>query len=263
MWLAKTTTPGASKSRSGSLRSAPGAVRPTPAAPDQGDDVVLLLLADIAPAHRLWGWWRVVRGAHALRGVTGLRFAKVLGSGHEGGFGLRPSASHQGVFLLFDGERAARGFVDAGPQMQAYRERARELCAVLLQPVSARGRWSGQALRPSAAPLQPGEPVAALTRASIRPTRALAFWRHAPRAQASLARAHGCRLAAGLGEAPLLRQATFSIWDDVGAMEAYARTAEHGQAIRAAYGGGHFSESMFARFRVLDMRGRWQGVDHG
>lgn len=262
MWLAKTTTPGASTSRSGSTPSAAGAVRPARAAHVPGVDAVLLVLADIASAHRLWGWWRVARGAQGLREVTGLRFAKVLGSGHEGGFGLRPSPSHQGLFLVFDDEPAARAFADAAPQMRAYRERARELCVVLLQPVSARGLWSGQALRPSAAPLLPGEPVAALTRASIRPTRALAFWRHAPRAQASLARAHGCRLAAGLGEAPLLRQATFSIWDDVAAMEAYARTAEHGQAIRAAYGGGHFSESMFARFRVLEMRGRWQGVDH-
>ena len=34
-------------------------------------------------------------------------FAKVLGNGHEGGFGLRPSASRLGLFLLFEGQPLA------------------------------------------------------------------------------------------------------------------------------------------------------------
>jgi hypothetical protein len=66
-------------------------------------------------------------------------------------------------------------------------------------------------------------------------------------------------LAVGLGEAPLLRQATFSIWDNTAAMDAYARSGAHLTAIRNAYQGDYFSESMFVRFRVLHTEGRWQG----
>ena len=62
--------------------------------------VVVLVLAQMKPGSRAWGWWRIVRGPGALRGEPGLRFAKVLGSGHEGGFGLRPSGSRLGLFLL-------------------------------------------------------------------------------------------------------------------------------------------------------------------
>jgi spheroidene monooxygenase len=66
-------------------------------------------------------------------------------------------------------------------------------------------------------------------------------------------------LAVGLGEAPLLRQATFTIWDSVADMNAYARTGAHLQAIQSAAKHGYFSESMFARFVPLQVQGQWQG----
>jgi spheroidene monooxygenase len=35
-------------------------------------------------------------------------------------------------------------------------------------------------------------------------------------------------------------------------MNAYARSGAHQEAIRSAYDGGHFSESMFVRWRLLE-----------
>lgn len=225
--------------------------------------VSVLLLADVSAASRWWGWWRITRRAAGLAGIPGLRFGKTLGSGFEGGFGLRPSASRQGVFMVFDTDAAADAFMADAPLLNSYRARSDELCIVKLRAWSSRGSWGGQPLPVSA--IQPARdaPVAALTRASIRTTRALRFWRRAPAAQASLDAAPGCRLAAGLGEAPLLRQATFSIWDNVAAMDAYARSGAHLEAIHAAQREQHFSESMFVRFSVLSIQGRWKGVQHG
>ncbi len=229
--------------------------------------VAALLLADVAPASRLWGWSRIVRGSRPLRSQPGLRWARVMGSGHGGGFGLRPSPSHQGVFAVFDSLASARAFVQQSNVVAAYRARSRECLSALLQPWSVRGRWGGEGLDlPAGAVPQaadPTGPVLALTRASIRPLKAVPFWAMAPAAQASLLTAPGCSLAAGLGEAPLLRQCTVSLWDSVAAMDAYARSGAHLAAIRAAAAGGFFSESMFARFRLLSIEGRWQGRDHG
>ena len=73
-----------------------------PASTANNDQVVVLLLADIAQASRLWGWSRIVKGPQALQDIPGLLFSKVLGSGYEGGFGLRPSPSRQGLFGLFE-----------------------------------------------------------------------------------------------------------------------------------------------------------------
>ncbi len=226
------------------------------------DDVAVLLLADVAAAARWWGWSRIVLRGWPLRQVPGLRLAKALGSGHEGGFGLRPSRSRQGLFVLFADESSADAFIHQSHIVRGYRERSDEFLVAKLRATSSRGAWAGATM---AASLQQGSPefanapVAALTRASIRPSRVWQFWRHSPPSERALAAAPGCQLAVGLGEAPVLRQATFSVWDNQAAMDAYARSGAHLQAIRGALAGGWFSESMFVRFVPLLLQGQWQG----
>jgi spheroidene monooxygenase len=63
----------------------------------------------------------------------------------------------------------------------------------------------------------------------------------------------------GLGEVPLVRQCTFSLWQDTAAMLAYAQQGAHQVASAAAYKHQFFSESMFVRMQVLQMAGVWQG----
>jgi len=227
--------------------------------------VAVLVLADMQPAARLWAWGRLVLGTRPFRGVPGLRFVKVMGSGEGGGFGLMPSGTHRGLFLGFDDEASARHFIDHDTQLARWRAHARECLVTLMRATSSKGSWSGAALEVTATPpgLHDAAPIAAITRASIQPRHAPAFWRLSPPAEASLASAEGCLLAAGLGEAPLLRQCTFSLWRNTAAMDAYARSGAHQQAIRAAYRGGYFSESMFVRFVPLLMQGSWQGRAYG
>jgi hypothetical protein len=228
------------------------------ASPGAAGEVTVFALADIAPRARLWGWSRIVLGSAALRGVPGLRFAKVLGSGADGGFGLRPSPSIQALFCVFADDDAAAAFTGAAGALNAWRERSRECFSVRLRPYASRGTWSGARLEAHAVAPAAG-PIAALTRASIRPTRAAAFWRMQPPAERSLADRPGCLMAAGVGEAPVLRQATFSVWSDTASMDAYARSGAHQDAIRAAARGGFFSESMFVRFVPYDAQGTWKG----
>lgn len=238
--------------------------------------VAVVLLVDFLKSHRAWGWMRLVAGPSAYKPVPGLLGAKVMGSGHEGGFSLRPSATHQGLICRFDRADAAMDFLH-GEQVQAYRDRARECWAGLLSVTAARGQWDQQAWglseddnaqlsdvwqqRLPSALAQP--PLAVLTRASIHPGKATAFWRHAPATQASLDAADGCLLAMGLGEAPLVRQCTFSLWQDEAAMLHYAREGAHQQASAAAYRHGFFSETLFVRMRALRMAGHWKAQDFG
>jgi hypothetical protein len=225
-------------------------------------DVTVLVLIDVQPRALVWGWMRYVLGRWPLRHLPGLKFSRQMGSGFEGGFGLRPSRTRQGLFLVFETEAQADAFLHASSVMAGYRRHAREICCLKLRAYSSRGSWGGTGL-PVVADVPDGGPMAALTRASIRPSRALRFWRLAPPAQDALAAAPGCRLAVGLGEAPLLRQATFSVWDSVPAMNDYARSGAHLDAIRRSQHEGYFSESMFVRFVVLSISGQWKGRQHG
>ncbi len=239
--------------------------------------VVVVLLLDFVAQHRGWGWLRLAQGSAGFRGVPGLQFVKIMGSGHGGGFGLRPSSTHQGLVCVMDDLRTARAFCES-PEVAAFVSRAREHWLGTLAVTSIRGQWDQQswgvtpderlgslpAARHAAEDaVPPGLPVAALTRGSIRPAKALSFWRYAPPAQADLGRAPGCQLAMGLGEAPLVRQCTFSVWDNTESMVAYAHQGAHRQAIAAAAKHDFFSESMFARMRVLSMSGTWRGRHYG
>jgi hypothetical protein len=241
--------------------AAPGDAGESPPAPLSSHVCVLLLFA-FAPRARLWGFGGLALGRYRWRHEAGLRFCKSLGSGFEGGFGLRPSGSRQGLFCVFEDEGAADRFLAGSSFLQTYLGHAQECLSVKLRAYSSRGAWSGMRL-PLSAPTPRDGPIASLTRASIRPSVALAFWRKAPPAERSLATAPGCLLAVGLGEAPVLRQATFSIWESVAAMDAYARSGAHLEAIRAAHREQYFSESMFVRFVPTELRGVWKGRQHG
>jgi spheroidene monooxygenase len=225
--------------------------------------VAVFLLADIAPKHRLWGYARFVIGRFAMRHVPGLVMSKVMGSGDGGGFGLKPSSSRQALFCLFTDEDSADTFLKS-TIAQAYAQRAQEFCSAKLRAYSCRGAWSGQSIAVTANPPSSGSgPIATLTRASIRPMSARRFWRMQPASEVSLNEASGCLMATGVGEAPFFRQATFSLWANTAAMDAYARTGAHLAAIRAAHEGAFFSESMFARFVPLQLAGRWRGQSYG
>ena len=225
--------------------------------------VVVVVLADFLRQHRGWGWLRLVAGAAPYKNVPGLTSVKVMGSGHGGGFSLRPSPSHQGLICTFTHADLALKFLDSSLE-QAYRDRAAEFWSGVLTVQSARGYWDKQswlATAPDAVAVQPGfeGPLAVLTRASILPSKAMAFWRYAPAAQAELSQSDGCLLSMGLGEAPLVRQCTFSLWRDTAAMSKFAHKGAHQVASSAAYKHEFFSESMFVRMRVLEMSGAWQG----
>jgi hypothetical protein len=225
--------------------------------------VVVVVVADLLRQHQGWGWLRLVAGAGAYKDVPGLTMAKVMGSGHGGGFSLRPSPTHQGLICTFSHLDFALAFLDS-PAVQAYRNRARECWTGVMAVQSGRGHWdkqawgasSPEALGNSAAPQGP---FAVLTRASFLPSKTMAFWRYAPAAQAELKHSPGCLLAMGLGEAPLVRQCTFSLWQDTAAMLAYAHQGAHQLASAAAYKHQFFSESLFVRMQVLRMSGVWQG----
>ncbi|WP_310615534.1 hypothetical protein [Limnohabitans sp.] len=229
--------------------------------------VVVVVLVDFLRQHRSWGWLRMVAGGAPYKQVPGLTTVKVMGSGHGGGFSLRPSPSHQGLICTFTHLDLALQFLDS-PAVQAYRSRARECWTGVMAVQSARGHWDKQAWQTSSAQAlgqhkgsddSQSAPFAVLTRASIVPSKAMAFWRYAPAAQADLSLAPGCLLAMGLGEAPLVRQCTFSLWRDTGAMVQYAQQGAHQVASAAAYKHQFFSESLFVRMQVLQMAGVWQG----
>jgi spheroidene monooxygenase len=212
---------------------------------------------------RLWVIGQMASARLALRREPHLIFWKLCGSGTGEGFTPRPNWGVWAILAVWPDEAAARAGTRGGAVWRRWRGRAAESATVYLSPLSSRGAWSGvNPFVPEPHPADPEGPLAVLTRASVRPGRALRFWRRVPDIQSVIGQNPDVLFKIGIGEVPLLHQITFSIWPDAGSMARFARgDGPHGRAIRAVRAEGWFADELYARFRVLGVEGRWADGD--
>jgi spheroidene monooxygenase len=208
---------------------------------------------------RLWALAMMGAGRFAMPRVPGIGFWKLCGSGTGEGFTPLPNTAVYAILATWPDEETARHQTAEASIYRRYRRRAAEDWTVFLTPTSARGVWSGiEPFTVTEAPC-PG-PLAALTRATVKPSIALKFWRKVPDISAMIGSDRNVAFKIGIGEVPLLHQVTFSIWPDTSSMAEFARAdGPHAQAIRAVREGNWFREELYARFRVLGDAGSWQG----
>ncbi|ALJ01559.1 spheroidene monooxygenase [Rufibacter tibetensis] len=215
------------------------------------------------PGHWRWGLAQMGTSVPVLQKIKGLNFFKLLGSGQGRGFSLKPNWYRYGFMATWDSPSAAEDFYGSHPLLEEYRQHTFEQYTLALQPLQAHGLWNGQnPFTQQTLKAPEGAPIAVLTRASIRVTKAIDFWRNVPKTSQSLDHAEGLLASIGLGEAPLIRQATFSLWRDEASMKAFAyKQATHREVIKRTRTQGWYSEEMFARFTPLSSKGTWNGVD--
>ena len=195
----------------------------------------------------------------------GLRFAKLVGTGDGRTFTARDADPLRwGLLTVWDTAERATAF-DDDPTPRGWARISTEHLVAHLDPVAARGRWSGvepfgtPAAEPAAAPV--AGPVASLTRARIRPSHWRRFWRAVPPVSADLHRVPGLSLAVGIGEAPVGLQGTFSVWRDTRSLNGFAyRRAEHRAVVARTPVEGWYSEELFARFAVRAISGSFAGT---
>ena len=196
-----------------------------------------------------------------LRGTPGLRFAKLLGTGDGRTFTLRDAdPRHWALLSVWDDDAAARRFATQLTHRR-WDRLSEERLDVLMTPLASRGRWAGrEPFGPVTSPNSSIGPVASITRARLRPTRAMSFWRAVPPVSADLAAVTGLRLAIGIGEAPIGLQGTFSLWQSATALNEFAyRRPAHRVVIDRTERERWYTEELFARFAVDAVHGTFAG----
>jgi hypothetical protein len=203
----------------------------------------------------------MARERRPLRERPGLTFGKLLGTGSGETFGVRDvDVRHWAVLTCWSSIDAAVAF-EGSDVVDRFDRRADERLRIDLEPLSSKGNWSKS--QPFGLP-RPREtyagPVAALTRARIRPSRWREFWRNVPPVSADLATDEGLLLRLGIGEAPVGLQGTFSIWRSNADINTFAhRRQAHAQVIRRTRERHWYAEELFARFAVVGTEGTYRG----
>jgi spheroidene monooxygenase len=210
-------------------------------------------------AARLWALAMMGAARLSLPKIDGIGFWKLCGSGTGEGFTPVPNTAVYAILATWPDHDAARRAFHGAAVFRRYRAWADQTMTLFLTPTSARGTWAGaEPFRPSA----PGPgPIAALTRATIRPRVAARFWGRVPGISSVIRQDPNVLFKIGIGEVPWLHQVTFSIWPDSDSMAAFARKdGPHARAIRAVRSEGWFREELYARFSVDAVDGQWDGV---
>ena len=184
-----------------------------------------------------------------------------MGSGKNGSFDKTPDWQQWGILLVDDREVTAGNDSSNNITKTLFGQFifnwlklfSTEQWTVILEPIEGHGTWDHQ--NPFGVNHRRtgyNGPVAILTRATIRWSKLKAFWSNVPAVAASGLHADGLLLSLGIGEAPFIKQATFSVWQSMDAMKEFAyQRVEHRKVIQKTRSENWYKEEMFVRFIPL------------
>lgn len=209
-------------------------------------------------------WWAFTQmGLKALLNPLpkGIAFGKMLGCG-RGGFSVFPDFAQYAFIAQWKTRSDAEDFFSS-EKTTHYLKHTAEAYTVQMTALQSHGLWDG--FNPFTAVTPPSEytgPVVVLTRASIRLSQLFSFWRHVPHTQQAMREAEGLKMAVGVGEVPIIQQATISVWENVEAIKKFAyQSGFHKEVVKKTRQQHWYREELFARFIPIAVSGSYLGKD--
>jgi len=215
-------------------------------------------------SNKLWAFFQM-QFAHAhISKTKGLKFYKLMGSGKNLGFNPLPDWGVYALLCVWDNEEAAKNFLQEAEIFKRYQDHSAERWTIFMKVINAKGLWEGGNPFTTSIDLDESNPlIAVITRATIRKNKLIKFWRYVPVSEQPIK--DGCPgliYTKGIGEAPLVQMATFSIWKSKEDLKNFAyRSPEHQVAIKKTRELDWYKEEMFIRFQPYKSVGTWGGVD--
>ncbi len=208
-----------------------------------------------------------------LARVPGLVFWRLLGTGRGDDTGPGIDPRRTAMFAVWEDEAALDAFLAASAIGRRWNA-IEESWHVRLRALGGHGTWRGVDVL---AGLEAGShasqhsdvsgaggagPVAIVTRADVRVGAWRSFGRAGRTVDDELHRADGLIDVVGIGEAPVGRLATFSLWESLAAARRFAYAMpDHVAVVGRTRTERWYSEELFARFEPFGSSGAWNGRD--
>jgi heme-degrading monooxygenase HmoA len=187
-----------------------------------------------------------------------VKFWKLMGCGKNGTFDVNPDWQQWALMTVWETETDYQDFNKSSFIIRWWKKFTDERTDYLCTPYESHGKWDGK--EPFGNPIPDRTytgPIAVLTRATIRLSKAQDFWKNVPKVASSMGSAEGFITSVGIGEVPFIKQATFSVWENLDSVKKFAyRQREHAEVVKQTREKGWYSEELFARFIPIKSTGR-------
>ena len=209
---------------------------------------------------RWWAFKQMGLAHEFLSSVPGVSFYKMLGSGGARGFSIWPNFGAYGLLMIWHNESAAEKFFAENEYYAEMVQKSSEQWTIYMRSFQSHGYWEGQQPFEETIDFKPDQPVCVITRATIYTKYLWRFWRFVPPVSRSVHDKDGKIFTIGIGELPIVQQATFSVWRNAESMKAYAYKSEyHKKVVQKTRELGWYKEELFARFHPYRSKGSWNG----
>jgi heme-degrading monooxygenase HmoA len=184
-----------------------------------------------------------------------VKFWKLMGCGKNGTFDVNPDWQQWALMTVWETETDYQDFNKSSFIIRWWKKFTDERTDYLCTPYESHGKWDGK--EPFGNPIPDRTytgPIAVLTRATIRLSKAQDFWKNVPKVASSMGSAEGFITSVGIGEVPFIKQATFSVWENLDSVKKFAyRQREHAEVVKQTREKGWYSEELFARFIPIEV----------
>lgn len=184
--------------------------------------------------------------------ADGLVFSKHFGSGAGQGFSILPDFNTYVFLGAWAQTDDANRFFSSNTEWIALQQTTTDVWGWDAVPIKGHGTWHGQQpFRYNQQPANWNGEIGVITRASIKLSQAARFWWNVPASSKNIHAHAGMLFSKGIGETPLLEQATVSLWKSEADLQQFAyRSKEHAPMVKKTRLYNWFDEEMFMRMAV-------------
>ena len=203
-------------------------------------------------------WMFKLMGAYtfnkSLINFNGLKFIKLLGTGSKDGFSIIPDFSSYVIITSWKNDDFRKKFIDENELFNEITKKSSKRIEIKIDPYNYIGSWNGIIPFKNKSSYKEGK-IFVLTRARVKLNKLINFLISTSSAAKSINSKEGAEYYKGIGELPIIEQATISIWESEQSMKDYAYSDKrHLKIINKARKNKWYSEELFVRSNIVSLK---------
>ena len=189
-----------------------------------------------------------------LINTDGLKFIKLLGTGSREGFSLIPDFSSYVIITSWKNDHFRKKFIAKNSIINEIINRSSSRVEIKIDPYSFKGSWNGINPFKNDSSYNGGK-IIVITRARVRFNKLINFLLSTSLASKSIRSYNGAEFYKGIGELPIIEQATLSIWKSEQSMIDFSYSdTNHLKIINTARKDKWYSEELFVRSNIISLK---------